>query len=229
MATASSHPLKAQPREPDGSRQARRLRRAGTVPGVVYGGGAEPAAFQISARELRHALAGAGAVLELKLGDGGGPVVVKDLVRHPVTGDTVHLDLLRVRLDEKIHTTVALELTGAEGAAGVRLGGVLEHTVRELNIEALPTDIPHSVTHDVSEMEIGDTLALEAVTAPAGVTLLDDPETVLATLSAPRLQVEPTEGIEQETAVVGDEQAQAEGDGEAASDGDGAQDSDAEA
>ena len=94
----------------------------------------------------------AGAVLDLTVEGGqASPVVVKELVRHPVTGDTVHLDLLRVRLDVKIQATVVLELTGAEDAPGVKDGGVLEQITRELTIEALPNDIPDSLTHDVSD------------------------------------------------------------------------------
>lgn len=212
MAGAHTTSLTVQLREPGGSRQARRLRRDGNVPGIVYGGSDEPVAFQVSARTLRHTLAGAGAVLDLTIDGGtGSPVVIKDLSRHPVTGETVHLDLLRVRLDQKIQATVALELTGAEDAPGVKTGGVLEHVVRELTIEALPTDIPDSLSHDVSGMEVGDTLTLASLVPPATVALLDDPETVLATLTPPRLQVESTEEIEQETQVVGEAAPGAEG------------------
>src|SRR6201999_1579642 len=135
--------------------------------------------------------ADAGAVMELTVQGGGTtPVVVKELIRHPVTGNTVHIDLLRVRLDVKIQATVLLELTGVDDAPGTKEGGVLEQQLRELTIEALPNDIPDSLSHDVSEMQIGDTLLLEALTPPPTVTLLDDPESVVATLSPPRLQVE---------------------------------------
>ncbi|MHB1568174.1 MAG: 50S ribosomal protein L25 [Solirubrobacteraceae bacterium] len=212
MAENKSTALEVQPREPGGSRQARRLRRDGNVPGVLYGGGDDPVSFQVPVRTLRHALAGAGAVLELKLAGGtGGPAVVKEMARHPVTGETIHIDLLRVRLDQKIQATVAIELTGTEDAPGVRLGGVLEHTVRELGIEALPTDIPDSIAHDVSTMEIGDTLTVASIRPPVGVTLTDDPEIVLATITPPRLQVESTEEIETETEVVGEATEEAAG------------------
>jgi large subunit ribosomal protein L25 len=212
MARHDSTALTVSAREPGGSRSARRLRREGNVPGVVYGGGDEPVSFQVPARELRHVLQGAGAVLDLSIeGAKSSPVVVKDLTRHPITGETVHLDLLRVRLDVKIQSTVQLELTGAEDSPGVKDGGVLEHVTRELTIEALPNDIPDSLTHDVSTMQINDTLTLDALTPPSTVTLIDDPETVIATLTPPRLQVEAEEEIEQETAVVGEGEAAAEG------------------
>jgi large subunit ribosomal protein L25 len=169
----------------------------------VYGGGEDPIAFQVDSRELRHALAGAGAVLDLVIDDSNA-TPVKELARHPVNGETMHIDLLRVRLDQAIEATVVLELTGTEDAPGVKSGGVLEHVTRELTIEALPNDIPDLLHHDVSQMEIGDTLTLEALIAPASVKLLDDPETVIAILSAPRLQTEDETEIEQETLLVGE-------------------------
>jgi large subunit ribosomal protein L25 len=208
MARGDTTALTVAQRDPSGSRAARRLRREGNVPGIVYGGGDEPLPFQVEARTLRNALAHAGAVLELAIDDGPTtPVVLKELTRHPVSGETVHVDLLRVNLDQTIQATVALELVGGDSSPGVKEGGVLEQITRELNIEALPTDIPDSLQHDVSGMEINDTLTLGAISAPATVKLLDDPETVIATLSPPRLQVEEEPEIEEETGVVGEEGA----------------------
>ena len=207
MATTTTK-LNVNSRAAEGSRSARRLRRSGRVPGVLYGGGGEPVGFDADARELRHALAGSGAVLDLSI-DGGKatPVVLKEAQRHPIRGETVHVDLLRVNLNEAIAAVVPLELTGTEEAAGVKLGGILEQITRELNVEALPTSIPESIVHDVGEMEIGDTILLSAIAAPEGVTLLDDvEETVVATLSPPRLQAESEEEIESETELVGEAQ-----------------------
>jgi large subunit ribosomal protein L25 len=198
----------------EGSRAARRLRRSGRVPGVLYGGGGEAVGFDADARELRHALAGSGAVLDLSVdGQAATPVVLKETQRDPVRGETVHVDLLRVRLDEAIEAVVPLELTGAEDAPGVKEGGVLEQITRELNVQALPTAIPESISHDIGEMQIGETIVLSALSTSEGVTLLDDPETVLATLSPPRLQTEEEE-IESETELVGEGETQdAEGAG----------------
>src|SRR5260370_40343744 len=114
MTTAQGTELAVQARTPDGSRAARRLRRTGKVPGVIYGGGEDPLSFQVDARDLRLALAHAGAVLELSIGGSSSPVVLKEQSRHPVTGATVHIDLLRVRLDQAISSTVVVELTGAD-------------------------------------------------------------------------------------------------------------------
>ena len=199
--------LEVSSRTPDGSRSARRLRRSGRVPGVIYGGGGEAVSFDVDERELRHALAASGAVIDVSV-DGGGstPVVLKDAQRHPVRGQTVHIDLLRVRLDKPIEAVVPLELLGADDAPGVKVGGIVEHIVREVTIEALPNNIPETLSYDVSELEIGDTVTLSAVVAPEGVTIIDDPEETIVILSAPRLQTEEDE-IESETERVGEEPA----------------------
>ena len=208
---ADATTLTVAPRAVEGSRATRRLRREGLVPGVVYGGGDDPLAFQVEARELRNALAHAGAVITLTLDGNEMPVVLKEHQRHPVTGTTMHIDLLRVDLKQKIHAVVVLELTGVEDAPGVKAGGVLEQVTRELNIDALPASIPDTIVHDVSTLEIGDTVALDAVTVPEGVELLDDLETVIVTLTPPRLSVEPTDELETETEVVGEGEGGAEG------------------
>jgi large subunit ribosomal protein L25 len=202
----SSTKLDVHSRDAEGSRAARRLRRSGRVPGVLYGGGGESLGFDVDARELRLALASSGAVLDLSI-DGGKatPVVLKETQRDPVRGETVHIDLLRVRLDQAIHAVVPLELTGTEDAPGVKEGGVLEQITRELNVEALPTAIPESIVHAIGEMQIGDTIGLAAIVMPEGVALLDEiDEAVVATLSPPKLQVE-EEDVEAETELVGED------------------------
>src|SRR3954467_8714896 len=110
-------------RAPEGSRSARRLRRSGEVPGVIYGGGGEPSHFSVDARILRNTLAHSGAILDVTVGDGKtAPVLVKDLQRHPVRGEIVHVDFLRVNMNETIHTTVVLELVGGDHAPRVVAG-----------------------------------------------------------------------------------------------------------
>ena len=219
MAATTTTSLALSQRQPEGSRAARRLRRQGLVPGVLYGGDGEPQHFAVDARVLRNTLAHSGAILEVSL-DGGAatPVLVKDVQRHPVRGEAVHVDLLRVRMDQAVQTTVVLHLHGADEAPGVVEGGILSQELRDLNVEALPGDLPEELVHDVSDMEMNATLTLDAIRPPAGVTLLDDPEAVVATITPP--SVEPAEEeIETETEVVGEEavdstaaQAQAGGD-----------------
>src|SRR3954469_20240614 len=213
--------LTIEPRESSNSRATRRLRRDGRVPGVLYGLGEDPLTFSVDARELRHALHGAGAVIELT-GDGTGttPAVLKDSQRHPVRGDVMHVDLLRVDMNKPIESLVAVQLVGGEDAPGVKEGGVLEHVTREINVEGLPAEIPEFIEFDVSAMNINDTATLAQMTAPAGVTLLDDPETTIASLSPPRVEVEEDTDLETETGLVGEGAGEAEGSDEDASPGD---------
>ena len=208
MASDTTTRLDALPRDIEGSRANRRLRRTGRVPAVLYGGEGEPVHFSVDARELRHALLGSGAVIELALGDQTATAVVKDQQRDPVRGDAWHIDFVRVRMDVAIQTTVTLDLVGADDAPGTAEGGVLEQQLRELNIEALPGDVPETIEHDASTLDVGATLTVADLSAPSGVTILDDPESVVASITLPRLEVETADEVETETEVVG------EGDGE---------------
>jgi large subunit ribosomal protein L25 len=182
-------------RERLGSSETRRLRKQGLVPGVLYGRD-EPISICVEERELRRALTGAGglhSILDVQV-DGAGKShasILKDYQVDKVRGHVTHVDLQEVRLDQPIHATVTVQLHGGEDAPGVREGGVLSQPLRELNVEALPLEVPEHIDLDVSHMATGDTLRVLDVRVPDGVTLLDDPETVLATVSAPTREVEP--------------------------------------
>jgi large subunit ribosomal protein L25 len=215
--------LSVQAREERGSRASRRLRREGFVPGVVYGIDDDCTAFKVPARVLRTVLAEGHALFDVEVeGDGGRqPVIVKDQQRDPVRGTVRHVDLLKVRLDEKIQATVPLEIEGVEDAPGVREGGVLEHVTREILIEALPTDIPDRIVADVSGMGVAETLTLDAIPATAGVEVVGEPaEIVVATITVPS-EVEEEEEIEEEAALVGEEGAEGEEAAEGAAEGEG--------
>ena len=225
---ADTNSLSLIARDPEGSRSARRLRREGLVPGVVYGGGVEPTHFAVDGRILRNTLAHSGAILQVSI-DGGteAPVLVKDIQRHPVRGEAVHVDFLRVDMKVAIHTTVTIDLVGGDDAPGVVEGGVLSQETRDVNIEALPGDIPETIEHDVSSMQINDTLTLGMISAPAGVTVLDDPDTVIASVTPPTLEPVDDE-IETETELVGGEGADS-GAAEAQASGDTADEADQKA
>jgi len=127
----------------------------------------------------------------------------------------MHVDFLRVRMDEKIQTTVTIELTGYDESPGATDGGVIEQVAREVTVEALPGDLPESLVYDVSTLEMNQTITLEALTLPSGVTLIDDVEHALVTCSPPRLELEPETDIETETELVGEDgEPIAEGEGE---------------
>jgi large subunit ribosomal protein L25 len=216
MADGKRPSLDVEERPERGTRAAKRLRREGYVPGVVYGGrDGDCTSFKVNWRSLRQVLVGGQALIDLNVAGKTRPVIVKDQHQHPVRDELLHIDLLEVRLDETIQTQVNVHLEGAEEAPGIKEGGVLEHITHQLNIEALPTDIPDTIHVDVSGLEIAATMHLSDLTPPTGVTFLDDPEeTIIATVVVPTEVEEPDE-IETETELVGDEaeaEAGAEGD-----------------
>ena len=180
--------LETQPRETHGSAEARRLRARGLVPGVLYGNGGEATAFCVAERELRRVFTGdhgTHAILDVVLGDGKKPhhAVLKDYQLHPTKGRLLHVDLHEVRLDQAIQSAVAVELIGEP--EGVTMGGVLTQLGREVHVEALPMEIPDRIDVDVSHLAIGDNLRASDLAIPEGVTLLDDPETVIASVAQP--------------------------------------------
>jgi len=184
-----------------GSAESRRLRRQGLIPGVLYGQ-SEPVAVAVGERDLRAALTtpgGSHAVLDVAV-DGGSThsAILKDFQRDKVRGTITHVDLQEVRLDQPIQTAVVVTLVG--DPVGVREGGILNQVTTEVNVEALPLEIPQHLEADVSELGIGETLRLAQVLVPDGVRLLDDPDdVVIASVQLAREEVveEPEEGVEE--------------------------------
>jgi large subunit ribosomal protein L25 len=195
--------LEVKEREGRGSADARRLRKQGLIPGVLYGRGKTPHAICVPERDLRRVLSGDSglhAILDVVL-DGQTtthPSVLKDFQQEIPSGRLAHIDLHEVRLDQPIQAQVSVELVGEP--AGVKEGGVLSQVNREINVEALPLEIPDNLELDVSGMAIGDTMRLADLAAREGVTYLDDPEeTVLATVTMPTRIIEPEpEEVEEE-------------------------------
>ena len=199
--------LEVRERERRGSADARRLRRQGLVPGVIYGRGKPPRAICVPEHELRRALTGASglhAILDVVL-DGqktARPSILKTYEQDPLRGRVTHVDFQEVRLDEPIQAQVAVAFVGEP--AGAKEGGVLSQVTREINVEALPLEIPEHIDLDVSEMHIGDTLRIGDLPPLEGVTYLDDPEeTVLATVTQPTRVEEPEEMLEEGEEVAG--------------------------
>jgi large subunit ribosomal protein L25 len=187
--------LQVKERESRGSADARRLRKDGLIPGVLYGKGKSSYAISVPERELRRVLTGAGglhAILDVIL-EGQNTThasILKDYQQDPIRGHISHIDLHEVRLDQPIHASVNVQLVGEP--VGVKEGGVLSQVQREINVEALPMEIPEHIDLDVSGMAIGDTLRLVDLAPVEGVTYLDDPEeTVLASVGLPAREVEP--------------------------------------
>ena len=177
------------------------------MPGVLYGRGNAPRTFCVPERELRRVLtgdAGLHAILDVVLPgqSRSHPSILKDYQQDPLRGFVTHVDLHEVRLDQPIHSQVVVQLVGEP--RGVKEGGVLSQVTREVNVEALPMEIPEHLDLDVSDLGVGDALRVANLAAVAGVTFLDDPEeTVLATVAQPTRVEEPEEMLEEGEEVAG--------------------------
>ncbi len=186
--------LVAQKRTTSGSRPARRMRRDGRVPAVVYGSDLETISISVDSRELGatlHTEAGLNALINVVV-EGGGEVlaVAREIQRDPVRGDITHLDLIQVSLDIEIEAEVTIEYVGVP--AGVREeGGFVEAIETSVVLLALPTVIPASIEVDITELGIGDTLKVEDLPVIEGVTYTTDEDRPLVTVLLPSIEEEP--------------------------------------
>jgi len=200
--------LTVQQRDESGNGPARRLRAEGRLPGVVYGKGVESASISVDLQEFKNVVAhGHNIVLDLDF-TGGTPkkgravaryAVVKQIQIDPVRRTMLHVDLHEVNLTEELEATVAIELVGTP--AGLIDGGVLDWIQREVSVRSLPGNVPSSFALDVGDLAIGHHLTVKALSAAEGVTILDDPETIVVALVPPRVEVSeagPEEGVEPE-------------------------------
>ena len=191
--TTSQHILTIRGRAETGSRSARRLRQAGIIPGIVYGRDMDPVAVSVDRRELVHLLhskAGEHALVTLRLENGQAwekPAIVKLVQHDPVDNHVIHVDFQVILLTERIKVRVAVVLKGEP--VGVKQdGGVLEHFLREVEVECLPTDIPEHLELDVSALKIGDTVHVRDLAAPPGTEILHDLEGAIASVQEPRAE-----------------------------------------
>jgi large subunit ribosomal protein L25 len=219
--------LHATPRPPQGTRPVRRLRASGKVPGVVYGLGADPIPLSVEWRDLRAALIteqGLNAVIHLDIAGETTPTLVKDIQRHKVRRDVLHVDFIRVDLSKTVDVEVAIHLEG-EAEKVNREGGVIDQVLTALLITAKPSDIPSVLTVDISGLEIGSALRVADITLPAGVTTEVDPEDAVVTATR-GVSDEEFEALEAEVAGEPEEAEAAEGE---AAEGEAAGGDDAEA
>lgn len=199
------------------------MRAEGLIPGVLYGRSA-PHAIAVEERELRRALHGPGGmhtILDVTVGDQttAHPSVLKDFQQHPVSGRILHIDLQEVRLDQPITVSVSVHLLGE--SPGAKEGGILSQQIREVSVEALPMEVPEHLELDISSLAMGESLRLADIPPIEGVTYLDDPDTVLVTVSAPR-------ALEVEEPVAEGEEGEGVPEGEAAPEAEAAESSDSE-
>jgi large subunit ribosomal protein L25 len=178
--------LKAQTRDGRGKGAARRLRAEGFVPGVLYGHGVKPVAISVSSQDLLHffhATHGAAMVVDLEVDGKKHMVIPREIQRDHLHGRYVHIDFLAVRRDEKVRMSIEIHETGE--APGVKSGGVIEHHLREVEVECLPGNVPEQITADIGSLELGEMLRLADIAPPSGVTFLTDPETPVISVVTP--------------------------------------------
>jgi len=185
-------PLSASRRETLGKGGARKARSAGQIPGVLYGHGEEPVAVAVSAREFDVALRqhkGGNPIVNLAVGNSGEfTALIRDVQYDPLSRAILHLDFQHISLTEQIEVSVAIKLTGL--AIGVKDGGgILEAILRELDIRCLPTQIPSAIEADVSMLAVGDSIHVRDLNVP-NVTVLNDPDTTIATVVPPTVMEE---------------------------------------
>ena len=207
MATVS---LSANSREGTGKGAARTLRSQGLIPAVIYGHGRDPQALALNARDLDKMLSHIQAestVIEVTVGGHTAKTLIREIQRHPIKRQILHVDFQALVAGEKVTVSIPIVLLGTP--EGVRLeGGVLDQTLREIEIEVDPSHIPDHVEYDVTNMVIGDAVHISDLKVPEGVEVQDDPETSVAVLAAPRAVIEETPAVAE--AVEGEEGAVAE-------------------
>jgi large subunit ribosomal protein L25 len=189
MATVS---LSANSREGKGKGAARSLRSQGQVPAVIYGHGRQPQPLALNARDLDKLLSHIQAestVIEVTVDGHTAKTLIREIQRHPIKRQILHVDFQALVAGEKVTVSIPIVLLGVP--EGVRLeGGVLDQTLREIEIEVDPSNIPDHVEYDITNMVIGDSVHISDLKVPEGVEVIDDPETSVAVLAAPRAVIE---------------------------------------
>lgn len=218
--------LQVSARKDTGKKAARKVRGEGHVPLVLYGGDKEPVGLSVNERLLDlllHGKAGEHAIVQLDVKDNpelNTPALIKEVQHHKVQGNVLHADFMRIRLDEKIITLVAVKILGQ--AVGIVEGGVLDHVLREIEVECLALEVPDSFEADVTNLAIGDSLKVSDLTSPDNVAILTDPTRTLIAIHAPRvIEEEAPAELEEGEIPEGEEGETPEGEGEGEGKGEG--------
>jgi len=184
--------LIAKKRSLEGSSNARRMRHTGNLPGVVYGSDKAPVSIEVDTHafeQILHHHTSESLLIDISLeGEGDLSVLVKDVQHHPVSSELIHVDLLRVEANKPISVDIALEIVG--DAAGVKAGGILDHTMHSIAVECLPGDLVESFEVDVSALEIGQSLQVSDLKLDSKYKLLVDEESIVAGVSGPQAEEE---------------------------------------
>lgn len=206
--------LEFKARENTGKSHNRRLRHEGRVPGILYGAGRDARAISLEWNTLMHQMereAFYTSILSLKEGENTQPVIVKDVQRHPIKPQILHIDFQRILEDEEISLNVPIHFIGEEQAKGVKLqGGEIQHLMTEIEISCLPKNLPEFIELDVTDLELNQLLHLSDVTVPEGVTFTDlahERDPAVIAINPPRREEVEEEAAEEAVAVEGEEAA----------------------
>ena len=218
------HSIEAELRTKTGKGAARQIRRSGLIPGVVYGRGNDPRAIKVDPQNIEKLLL-SNAIFDLTfVGEDGkedeAVVIIKDYQKDIIKRNLLHVDFQFISMDEKITVSVPMHLEGE--AAGVRDGGVLQQLLREIEIDALPAEIPEEITIDISELEVGESLSVADLELPEGIDLVTGSDEVIVTVVTPTELIEEDEEEEEEEflepEVIGEEDEEGEEEGEEGAD-----------
>jgi len=182
-------------RDPGNKRTARRLRRSGKIPGILYGPKTQAVALEFNKKEFSSRIAGLEGSHLVRLKSSAAALadkvaLVKEMQHHPITGEVVHADLYEVDLTARIRVHVPLHFVGK--AVGVVRGGILQPIVREIEVECLPMDIPEFFNVEVNELDIGDSVHIEALPMPEGIEAIYESNLPLVTVVPPTVEEAPT-------------------------------------
>ncbi|MGC8739467.1 MAG: 50S ribosomal protein L25 [Candidatus Hydrogenedens sp.] len=201
--------IKAQLRTKEGKSSTKKVRKEGNIPSVLYGMKEQTVPLKMDAktflRTLSH-LEGKHPIVKLEIeGDAHPdfPAIIKEIQREPVTNAIIHVDFQKIRLDQKIHTSVPVVLVGQ--SEGVKMGGVLDHQLRELEIECLALQVPAHFEIDVTNLVLGHSIHVADITPPEGIKILTDPDRVVVSIHVPRT-LEAKAATEEEKAEEGAEE-----------------------
>ena len=196
--------LSAQKREETGKGSARKLRKTGMIPAVLYGKDREPVNLKLDASEVEDVIGG-NVIIDLSLEDETEPVMVKEVQRHVIKQDLLHVDFYQVDLEEAIEVEVPVETVGQ--SIGEREGGILEIILRKIEISCLPTNIPETFEVDISELDVGDSVSVADLDVDEEIEVITDSDETIATIVVPsELDLEPEEEEEEleEPEVIGE-------------------------
>uniref|UniRef100_A0A832GMX0 Large ribosomal subunit protein bL25 n=1 Tax=Caldimicrobium thiodismutans TaxID=1653476 RepID=A0A832GMX0_9BACT len=189
--------LKAMKREKTGKETAKKLRKAGFIPAILYGKEIEPLAFALSYSEFEkvyNRYKGEAVIYTLEISNGEvlrKQAILKEYQRHPVTDKFIHLDFQAIEEGHTVELEVPIEFVGKP--VGITRGGILEIMIHELTIECLPKDIPDKITVDISHLDIGDSLHVRDIKVPENLKIKDHPEETVATVVAEEAEATPSE------------------------------------